>query len=79
MPTHSLPFWTSRRLGSAPVRLACTHQSPNVVLYLRAQGEGAFLHIASWRYKSNGPPAKGNRGPSTVSKINGDPKGSHVK
>ena len=43
----------SRRLSSAPVRLACTQRGPRrglwyVVLCLCAQGEGTFLHIARY-------------------------------
>ena len=87
MPTQdfarSLPFWTSLRLGSAPVRLACTQRGPRRGLVLVCSGRRriplAFISIAPWRYKSNKPPAKGHRGPSTASKINGKPKGSHVK
>jgi hypothetical protein len=52
MPTYvcacRLFLRTSRRLGSAPVRLACTEVPPGVVLCLCAQGEGTFLHIARY-------------------------------
>ncbi len=63
-----------RRFGSLVLS-----EVPNAVLCLCAQGENAFLRIAPQRFKSNEPPAKGHRGPSTVSTINGEPKGSHVK
>jgi hypothetical protein len=42
---------TSRRLGSAPVRLATIvvfSEIPGVVLCLYAQGKGTFLHIARY-------------------------------
>jgi hypothetical protein len=85
MPTkkyaRSLPLRSGRRAGWA-VRLFDSpvfSEVPNVVLCLCAQGEGAFFRMAPYRYKSNEPPAKGHRGPSTACKINGEPQGSHVK
>ena len=56
MPTtvfaRRLSLRTSHRLGSAPIRPACTQRGPDVVLCLCAQGEGALLRVAPQRYKS---------------------------
>jgi hypothetical protein len=73
-PSGRCAGWAVRRFDSLVVS-----EVPDVVLCLCAQGEGAFLRIAPQRYKAKEPPAKGHRGPSTVSKINGEQKGSHVK
>ena len=45
--------WAVRRFDSLVLS-----KVPDVVLCLRAQGEGGFLRIAPQRYKSKEPPAK---------------------
>ncbi len=66
--------WAVRRFDSH-----AHSEVPDVILCLCAQGKGESLRIAPHRYNFNEPPAKGHRGTSTISKINGEPKGSHVK
>ena len=68
-PSGRRAGWAVRRFDSLVLS-----EVPNVLLCLCAQGEGAFLRIASQRYKSNEPAAKGHSGPSTVSESFGKPK-----
>ena len=55
-PSGRRAGWAVRRFDSLVLS-----EVPNVVLCLCSQGEGAFLRIAPYRYKSNEPPAKGHR------------------
>jgi hypothetical protein len=66
-----LSLRTSRRLGSAPVRLACTQRGPRRCLVLMRSGKRRIPPHSTAAQQTNEPPAKGHRGPSTVSKSSG--------